>query len=340
MAGFDPVIPAGGSGKLTAKVKTHATQQGHLTKVVTVTTDDPVAKTIQLKLSFDVQPAIEVRPQARPSIEVVEGNAAEKTLVLHRADGKPLEISRIDTGAPNLVTATVRPATKKDRALGAAEGDVILEIKTKKLSGFTQRSQMLTLHTNHPRLKQMRLPIRIRVKPVIAAMPAQVRLWAPPGEKVQELTSVLTVRSNDGKKFTVTAVESSDPALITAEIKDNRPAVRHNIVLRVPAKAIEALERHTKRAQLTIRTGDSRKPTLTVPVIVARRRNPNRPPGGIPIRSMRSLPGTPKDMILSPRGQGHLKLVPKAQDLKPATPTPSPAAAPEGTAAQEDGGKG
>jgi len=337
VAGFDPVIPAGGSGKLTAKVKTHASQSGHLTKVVTVTTDDPVAKTIQLKLSFDVKPAIEVKPEPRPQLETIEGNTASKTVVLHRADGKPLEVTRIDNGNPKLVTVTSRPATKKDRNLGAVEGDIILEIRSKELSGFTQRTQIVTLHTNHPKLQTMRLPIRIRVKPVITTMPRQVRLWAPADEEPHDLVSVVTVQSNTKEPFAITAVESSDPGLITAEPKGNGRSARHTIALHVPGKVISSIGLGTKRATLTIRTDDSRKPVLEVPVLIARRRKPKRFPGTVPIHGARSLPGTPKNLVLEPKGRGHLRLVPEAQAGKQSTPRPVPTAAPSGAAPASGG---
>ncbi len=340
MAGYDPVIPAGGSGKLTAKVKTHASQSGHLTKVVTVTTDDPVAKTIQLKMSFDVKPAIEVKPEARPQLEAIEGGTASKTLVLHRVDGKPLEVTRIDTGSPKLLTVTSRPATKKDRKLGAVEGDVVLEIRSKELSGFTQRTQILTLHTNHPKLETMRLPVRIRVKPVIAAMPAQVRLWAPAGEEARDLVSVVTVLSNTGKPFTITAVESSHPDVVTAEVKGKGSATRHTIALHVPAKVVSGIGLGTKRATLTIRTDNARKPVLEVPVLIARRRKPKRFPGAVPIHGARSLPGTPKDLILEPKGREHLRLVPEAQVGKPASQQPAPTAAPSGKVPASGGEQG
>ena len=323
MAGFDPVIPAGGSGKLTAKVKTHGTQKGRMTKIVTVTTDDPVAKTIQLKMSFEVEPAIEVKPTGRPTIQVLEGESGSMEIVLHRVDGKPLEVTKIETGGAKLITVKKWPAKKADQRIGAHGGDVVLEITTGPLSGFTTRSQLLTVYTNHPKVPEMRIPVMLRVRPLIETVPSMVRLWIDPKAKETDagVTSVVIVRSNDKKPFTIKAVEVEDPSIVSVELKNKGAATQHSIAVRVDPKLVESIGKATKRTMLTIRTDSETKPVLKVSVLVAMRRQPIRVPvnPSIKMRGGQSQ-AMPNHLRINPKNEKLLKPVPNAEE----TPLPVP----------------
>ncbi len=265
------MIPAGGSGKLIAKVKTHATQRGHVTKIVTVTTDDPVAKTIQLKVSFEPEPAIDVKPTSRVVLQVLEGQAGTQKVVLHRTDGKPLEVTGVDTGTSKLFEVKVVPVKKADPSLGAVAGDVVLEVSTGPRRGYVSRSDALMIHTNHPKMVSFRLPVTLRVNPLIQATPAQLRLWAGPREVQSGVHSILVLRSNIKRPFRVLSATSSRPELLQVGVPRPEAAVQHSLQVNVPAEAIASLGMGPVRAEITVRTDDPDRPEIEVPAFVRRR---------------------------------------------------------------------
>lgn len=265
------MIPAGGSGKLIAKVKTHATQRGHITKIVTVTTDDPVAKTIQLRVSFEPEPAIDIKPRPQVRLEVLEGQAGTQKVVLHRTDGQPLEVTGVDTGSSKLFEVKAVPVKKANPSLGAVAGDVVLEVSAAPRKGYLSRSDALIIHTNHPKMASFRLPVTLRVNPLIQATPAQLRLWAGPHEVASGIHSILVLRSNIKRPFRVVSVTSSQPELIQVGATRPEAAVQHSLQVSVPAKAVASLGTGPVRAEITVRTDDPNRPEIKVPAFVRKR---------------------------------------------------------------------
>ena len=269
MAEYDSVIPAGGSGKLIAKVKTHATQHGRLTKVVTVTTDDPVAKTIQLRVTFELEPAVEIKPQPRVFLNVLEGTRGSQKVVLHRTDGKPLEVTDAKPVSSRLFDVKIVPVKKADPSLGAVPGDVILDVSVGPRKGYLARSDAVLIQTNHPKMKSFKLPVSLRVRPLIEATPGQLRLWIGPREKDRGASSVLVLRSNAKRSFKVTSVTSSKPEAIQVTEPNPRAGVQHMLKVTMPAKAAASVDKGMLRARITIRTDDPEKPEIEVPVFVS-----------------------------------------------------------------------
>ena len=60
MAEYDSVIPAGGSGTLTAKIKTSPMQNGRISKSINVVTDAADARNIRLRFTIGVETSIVV----------------------------------------------------------------------------------------------------------------------------------------------------------------------------------------------------------------------------------------------------------------------------------------
>ena len=65
MAEFDSVIPAGGKGTLTAKIKTTSTQNGPVSKGIAVNTDAAGAERLMLNVRFTAVSAVMVLPRAQ-----------------------------------------------------------------------------------------------------------------------------------------------------------------------------------------------------------------------------------------------------------------------------------
>jgi histidinol dehydrogenase len=74
------VIPAGGSGKLVARVHTGSNQDGRFSKGVSVHTDEPGSQDLRLSFSYKVSAPVVVRPHG----QVIVAEDAEE--MVHIAD--------------------------------------------------------------------------------------------------------------------------------------------------------------------------------------------------------------------------------------------------------------
>lgn len=322
------MIPAGGSGKLVAKVKTHVTQRGRLTKVVTVTTDDPVAKTIQLRVSFELEPAVEIKPQPRVFLNVLEGSPGSQKVVLHRTDGEPLKVTNVETGSSQLFDVKVVPVKSADPSLGAVPGDVILDVSVGPRQGYLARSDALVVHTNHPKMASFKIPVSLRVQPLIQATPGQLRLWIGPREEERGASSVLVLRSNAKRPFKITSVTSSKPDAVQVVEPNPKAGMQHTLKVTVPAQAAASVESGMLRARITITTDDPEKPEIQVPVFVSKRVGAERRVGrhGADERKIqpKGFHTLGAGTVRPPAAPRPLRPVPTARPVPAATPEPSP----------------
>ena len=89
------MIPAGRSGKLVAKVHTRPTQSGTVSKSISVATDAANAKSLRLSFKFTVETVISMTPRPQIFTNSVIGSEASGRILMHRTDGKRLEISAV-----------------------------------------------------------------------------------------------------------------------------------------------------------------------------------------------------------------------------------------------------
>lgn len=273
MAEYDSVIPAGGSGKVVAKVATRSTYNGRLRKSVIVTTNAPVAKTIPLKIEAEMVPAVQIRPTPYLRLETLEGERASGHVVLHRTDGKPLEVLGTRIGDDTLFGVNVTPVDGEDN-IGGPElgaGDVRVEVIAKPQKGYVSKGDRLEIQINHPEVPVLTIPVSLRVRPVIQATPGHVRFRLTPAQKDRGASSVVVLRHNQGKEFSVTSVKSSAPDLVVAEpAEETSPEGRPMVRVTVPAAAWDSLGKGSRMAELIVETDAPEHAEIRIPVSLAR----------------------------------------------------------------------
>ena len=296
MAEHVSVIPAGGSGKLTAKVTTKPTQNGKVTKTITVETDSPGAERVVLRLGFEVSSPILIKPSPRVVLTAIQGAQKSERVLLHRSDGKPLEVVRVEVPSPQLIQAKTTPA-KAGEQHGAVDGDVWLEVTVKPDAASVSTTEILKLVTNHPEAGTLELPVNLRVRGLVEATPEKVQLYfaedSPAGR-----STIVRIRHNQGKAFEIRELTVSDPALFTATSLSPEAANVLNIRLDL-APGVDAKTLTTPRnGSLRITCSEEAQPVIEVPVIVSPRsmtgkRQTARPPRPLPApqRMLRPTPG-------------------------------------------------
>jgi len=291
VAEHDSVIPPGGSGKLTAALRTAPNQNGRLSKSISVTTDAPDARNLHLRFNVNVRAPVVARPAFRFNLTAVTGSTASTRVLLHRTDGKPLAIHDLTLDEPDLmvrarpVNAAGEPtpppkdaaemwtelATVTPRFKGEA-GDVWIDLAVKASAAPGTRSGTLRFKTNHPDAPEMRLPYLVRVRPVIEARPRTLRLWLPEEGSQQVRSAIVSLRRADGGELTITEVEVSDPEVFAAAADSTaaspRQVVRASIVKGVDASKMTDI----LHGWIRVKTDDAQQPVVEIPVTVASRR--------------------------------------------------------------------
>jgi hypothetical protein len=317
------VIPAGGSGKLVAKVHTSPMQNGKLTKSISVNTDAKGAENLSLAMTFTVQPAIDVKPKFQVMVDTVKGVAKSERSILHRTDGKPLKVDKVDIDDPAVAHVTFGAVTEPGDN-GAMPGDAWVEVAVAAADSVANQQTKLHIHTDHPDQAVLDLPLGVRVRPLVEARPERVQLWidenAPGGR-----TTVIKVASNRDKPFEIKEIVSSNPDVFTAKPTTNGSLALQSVQVELTDKVTATSLVATVSGTLRVTTSDPDQPLVEVPVVVSKRVRslPPRPaePGG-PTAMPPSAPGTPQPGPKLPPTAG--VSAPKA----PAAPNPAPSPAP------------
>ena len=304
MAEHDSVIPPGGSGKLTAVLKTAANQNRRLSKSINVVTDAEDARSLSLRFTVDVRAPIVAKPAYRLNLTTLVGSASSTGVLLHRSDGKRLEIADLTLDYPGLVVrarpvgeaAEATPVPKKTadlwselasdtQRIKSVVGDVWIDLAVTSSAPPGTTTGTLRFTTNHPDAPTMSWPYTVRVRPLIEARPAEVRLWLPEGGLHGGRSAIVNLRRAKEGVFAITEVEVSHPEVFTAAANSTAAASRQGVRVRVA----EGLDRNeiagNVNGWIRIHTDDPEQAVVEIPVIVAatralavrRPRPPQRP---------------------------------------------------------------
>lgn len=269
MAEFDSVIPAGGSGTLTAKIKTTSTQSGPISKSIAVNTDFAENSRMMLSVTFNLVTAVKVLPRPRINLNGVQGDAPTATLIFRRPDGEKLEITGVES-SDELVVVTVE-SVKIPAEVGklkAFPGDVILEASVAPGAAAVTSNGRLKVSTNHPDAEFIDVPFSLRMRPVIEARPAQVRLLLQDGNSAGR-TTLFRLQHNLRGEFALTGVKPSNPKIFRAEVVDGDAKQQVHAVAVILQDDVTpgSLDRRVLES-LTITTDDPRRPEFVVPVLI------------------------------------------------------------------------
>ena len=292
------MIPAGRSGKIVAKVHTKATQNAKLKKSISVITDAEKAKNFRLSMEFTVESAITIRPRAQIYFNGIVGKEQSTRLLFHSNDGKALKIEKIRFEDPviKMKTETFDPEAAVPAGFKPGPGDVwlVAEILPEAKAGSRNTKAWIT--TSNAKAGEIEIPVNIRIRPLIEAHPAEVRLWVE-ADRAGPRSTTFRIANNEGRNFSVSSIEVADPGLFAASVLGPKPAQIQRISIKLldgigPAEIKKGVE-----SKIVIHTSDPAQPLVTVPVRLMQRQAVTRPAGlqAKPAFNPRPLPtGTPR----------------------------------------------
>lgn len=267
MAEFDSVIPAGQSGTLTAKIRTTSTQNGPVSKGIAVTTDAEGAHRVMLNMRFTAVSAIAVLPRPYIALNGIIGDTPETTVILHRADGEKLEVTGVESKEPRIVIAT-KPVTE-EQMVGrqqAHPGDVLLIASLAPDVQPVITNGRIKIKTNHPDGPEVVVNYSLRIRAVIEANPAQVRLLLQEGNSSAR-TMLFRVQNNRRGQFKLTGAKPSNPDLFRAELLDGETDAQvHSVAVMLNDDVLPGSIDSSLFESLVLTTDDAAQTDVTVPV--------------------------------------------------------------------------
>jgi hypothetical protein len=257
---YTRTIPPGGVGQVTLQVNTSGLQ-GKLTKSARVTTNDLRQSTTKLYLSINVRPYILVEPGPKIMLRGIVGDDIRSVVHIRSSDNQPFEITEIQT---NLQSVIDYKLSRKDDS-----NEYTLEV-INKAADQKIASGFITLHTNHPKKKIMKLSVHLRVKPEIQVWPNRLAFYegSKSGSKKKESKRILILMNNRGKSFKIKEMNyNKDYFQVRPMAKNDEPATRYQfevvpLVDSLPAGRLEF------RDTLTIRTNSTQVGEVTVPLSI------------------------------------------------------------------------
>ena len=264
MVQYDRTIPPGGVGQIALKVNTTGFQ-GKITKSAQVTTNDPKKRKSKIYLSINVRNHIIVEPGPKIMLRGIVGDDLRRVISIRAANDQPLEITKIQTNLQSVIDYKLIPREDGNK-YNLEVSSKVTEQKT--ASGF------LTLHTDHPEKKVLKLSVHLRVKPEIQVWPNRIAFYeqVKPESKKKESKRVLTIMNNRGKSFKIKELNyNKDYFQVRSLAKNANPTKRYQFEVvalldRLPAGRIEFQD------TLTIRTDSAKVGEVKVPLSIRLRK--------------------------------------------------------------------
>ena len=264
MVQYDRTIPPGGVGKITLEVNTTGLQ-GKTTKNAQVTSNDPKQRHSRIYLSMHVRTHILVEPGPKILLRGIVGEDIRRVVHIRAADNRPMEISKITT---TLGSAVDYKVSSKE-----AGKQYDLEVVSKS-TGKKTASGFITLHTNHPEKKELKLRVFVRVRPELQVWPGRIVLQERVGAEGKAMVNkrLLTIRNNRSKNFQIRELSYNQEYFrVRSLAKVDKPANRYQFEVealtdRLPAGRVEFHD------TLIIKTDGSRTKELKVPMTIRLRK--------------------------------------------------------------------
>lgn len=197
---YDRVIPAGGSGKVTAVLDT-TRMRGRVEKAIDVLNEKEGGRLLTLTILAEPVRALMVEPTDQPVLRGPAGALEPIVLTVGAPDDTPFEITAVETDAG--VTASIQP-------FGAAEAPhrrhrVTLTPKPDLAVGTQETT--LTLVTTLPSAPRFTMPFMVVVEGPLITNPVHLRVRPDRGA-----LAVRVIAAGDGQlPFTLLRAEVSDP---------------------------------------------------------------------------------------------------------------------------------
>ena len=222
MVRYDRTIPPGGVGQVTLQVNTTGLR-GKITKSAQVTSNDPRQSKRKIYLGINVRTYIIVEPGTKVLLRGTAGDDIRRVVRIRPTDDQPLEITKVQS---NLGSVIDYKLNRKDDSHQYELEVVSKATERKTASGF------ISLHTNHPKKKVVKLSVHIRIRPELEARPNTITFQqgSQTASKGRESKRVLTIMNTGGRNFKILELNYNKAYFQVRSLgQDDEAATRHKL---------------------------------------------------------------------------------------------------------------
>lgn len=277
-------IPPGGEGKIEATLRTGA-RGGKTSKTITVTTNDPAQKTIQLKISAEVQIALALEPYL---INFGRFKKDEKPVRYVSVIGDDKDSTKILSAEPKDKNIKVEINHK------GFESNKDNRIKISMLPNMKvgQFRDVIAVTTDHKTSKNLNISVFGEVVGDIMVSPRSFSFGYFERGKAPE--KIVTLKANPPVTFKVLKAESTAPEVLVEKV-----TVKEGSEYQIKARIKDDFDKDFLRGNIVVTTDNNEQPTIEIMyfgrVQKAQGTTP-RPQGtSISVPDVTSVPPSPKD---------------------------------------------
>lgn len=260
VAKYDDKIAAGGRGTVHAAVDT-SDFAGPIAKTITVLSNDPATPRLTLTIKADVQQILQVQPSfAR--FNFVQSQEPVTVVQTIWTDSHPdFRVTAVESPYP-FVRATFREASAAERRSEVTSGapQWVVESTIQPDAEVGALRDFLVVKTNHPKQKELRIPVSGFVRPILSVTPYVADFGAVTlTDQAKDLSIIVT---NFGKEPVEILRATTALAGVETSIKEIEKGKRFEVRVTIPPTTAKgAID-----ATLRIETSSPQKPTLDVPL--------------------------------------------------------------------------
>jgi hypothetical protein len=260
VADFDREIPAGGKGKIAAKLDTKDFG-GPISKSILVMTDDAQNPTVTLVIKADVRPFVEILPRPLVRFNAVQYEPMKQTFIVVGADPeKTIKVHGVDSSVPFLKTS-VRAMEGDELIRGKSKSQFEVSLSLDEDAPVGPVNAVLTVNTDQKEAAKVPVKVYGVIRALIHVTPTQVQFGSVESRTRPGRNLIVVNNHTDGTKVQLTGASIDDPAF-DAQITPIEEGRRYQVTVVVKPDA----DPGTRDATLSLQTTDNTFPTLEVPV--------------------------------------------------------------------------
>ncbi len=261
VASFDRKIAPGGKGKVHAVLDT-VDFQGAIAKTVTVLTNDPANPKLTLTIKAKIEPHVAVFPGYARYVYVQTLEPGTLVQTLWALDQQDFRVLEVQSPYP-FIHATLREAAEDERHADGIGRQWRIEMSIQPDATVGPLREFLVVKTNHPKQKEVRIPISGFVRPLLHVTPQVADFGAVDGlSEPREIELTLVNFGND--TITIEGIDS-DRKGVAAKAMATELGRRFKILVTLSPEAGKGHLAGT----LKIKTSNPKMPVVELPVKAA-----------------------------------------------------------------------
>ncbi len=259
VADYDATIAPGASGKIHAVVDT-TDFAGGIAKGMTVLTNDPDNPRIVLTIKATVEPSVYLRPGFARFIQPQNSDPGTVEQIVFTQDVEDLKILEAQSPYPFLTVDTRLATEEEKQEQGKGNQWVVTLTLDYGKAPVGPLADYVRLTTNHPRQKEVGIPVSGFIRPMVVLTPAEADF----GRIVvdDETGATVILKNYAVEDLAPTVEQDSLPEGVGVELQPVEEGRHYNVMITLGPE----LPRGEFEEKIRLRTGLAKQPVVEIPL--------------------------------------------------------------------------